>query len=79
MTGKTDRKIASFLEIDRKIEIEKSASLIFRNNFIDLPRFSATFRALKKIQHRPIFRFSSAIYSRENRKVVSEVESDRWI
>jgi hypothetical protein len=73
MTRNIDRKIAPFLGIDRKIEFEKGAVLIFCNDFINLPQFSATFRALLKIQHRPIFRFSSAIYSRENQKVVSDL------
>ena len=72
MAWKMARKIAPFLEIGRKIDFKKDAVLIFHNDFLDLPRFSIIFLALRKILHRPIFRFSSAIYSRENRKVVSE-------
>jgi len=72
-----DRKIAPFLDIYRKIEFGKDAVLIFRNDFLDLPQFSATFRALRKIQYRPIFRFSSTIYSRENQKVVSQAVTTR--
>jgi hypothetical protein len=76
MNRKMARKVALFLEIDRKVEMQKGAVLTFPNNFLDFPQLSATFWAPWKVQHRPTFQLSSAIYSRESKKVVSEMRND---